>query len=314
MNKNTLNNILVNMAIFEDVAKSGSFSGTAQALQMTPSSVSKRIHQLEDKLGIKLIERTTRSMRLTSTGELFLKHCQNMLDEANLAVEVANQSAELLAGDVTIGVPDSFASHMMGSQFIDFIKQYPDINLNIKVTDDALDLLRENIDCAIEISETPSDYLIAKPLRQVRQVLCATPRYLASSSYAIAHPLDLKNHDCLYLGETPEDNQWRFVQVTDISSEPIEQITVTVSGRYVVNHAGMRLDGVLNDLGIGSFPDFVIEDALSKGTVIEVLPNWQLKSKFQGTAWLTLLPNKFRPLRLRALIKFLLEQKSPTIK
>ncbi len=301
------------MAIFEDVAKSGSFSGTAQALQMTPSSVSKRIHQLEDKLGTKLIERTTRSMRLTNTGELFLKHCQNMLDEANLAVEVANQSTELLAGDVTIGVPDSFASHMMGSQFIDFVKQYPDINLNIKVTDDTLDLLRENIDCAIEITETPSDYLIAKPLRQVRQILCATPRYLASSSYPIEHPLDLKNHDCLYLGETLEDNQWRFVQITDMSSEPPEQITVAVSGRYAVNHAGMRLDGVLNDLGIGSFPDFVVEDALKDGTVIEILSNWQLKSKFQGTAWLTLLPNKFRPLRLRVLIKFLLEQKSPTI-
>ena len=304
MNKNTLNSLLINMAIFEDVAKSGSFSGTAQALQMTPSSVSKRIHQLEDKLGTKLIERTTRSMRLTNTGELFLKHCQNMLDEANLALEVANQSVEMLAGDITIGVPDSFASHKMGSQFIDFMKQYPDINLNIKVTD---------IDCAIEISETPPDYLIAKPLRKVRRVLCATPRYLASSSYAIEHPLDLKNHDCLYLGETPEDNQWRFVQVTDIPSEPTEQIIVIVSGRYAVNHADMRLEGVLNDLGIGSFPDFVIEDALNDGTVIEVLPNWQLKSKFQGTAWLTLLPNKFRPLRLRALIKFLLEQKSPTI-
>lgn len=313
MNKNTLNSLLINMAIFEDVAKSGSFSGTAQVLQMTPSSVSKRIHQLEDKLGTKLIERTTRSMRLTNTGELFLKHCQNMLDEANLAVEVANQSVEVLAGNVTIGVPDSFASHKMGSQFIDFMKQYPDINLNIKVTDDALDLLRENIDCAIEISETPPDYLIAKPLRKVRRVLCATPRYLASSSYAIEHPLDLKNHDCLYLGETPEDNQWRFVQVTDMSSEPTEQVIVIVSGRYAVNHADMRLEGVLNDLGIGSFPDFVIEDALNYGTVIEVLPHWQLKSKFQGTAWLTLLPNKFRPLRLRVLIKFLLEQKSPTI-
>ena len=71
--------------------------------------------------------------------------------------------------------------------------------------------------------------------------------------------------------------------MTDISSEPIEPIIVTVDRRYTFNHAGMRLDGVLNDLGIGSFPDFVIEDALNDGTMLEVLPGWQLKSKYEGT-------------------------------
>lgn len=301
MNKNTLNSLLLNMAIFEDVAESGSFSATAEALQMTPSSVSKRINQLEDKLGSKLIERTTRSMRLTNTGELFLKHCHNMLAEANSAVEVANQSSQVLAGDVTISVPDSFASDVMSPIFTEFLKKYPEINLRVVVTDNRLDLLRDPIDCAIEISKTPPDYLIAKPLRQVRQVLCATSKYLREHT-SITHPLELQSHDCLYLGETPDDNVWRFLNMNDKTLEPI---TVTVSGRYAVNHAGVRLDGVLNNLGIGSFPDFVVEQALNDGLIVEVLPNWQLKSKYEGTAWLTYLPNKFRPLRLRALIEFL---------
>ncbi len=300
MNKNTLNSLLLNMAIFADVAESGSFSATAEALQMTPSSVSKRINQLEDKLGSKLIERTTRSMRLTNTGELFLKHCQNMLAEATSAVEIANQSSEVLAGDVTISVPDSFASDVMSPIFTKFLKRHPEINLRLVVTDDRLDLLRDPIDCAIEISKTPPDYLITKPLRQVRQVLCATSKYLGEHT-SITHPLELQSHDCLYLGETPDDNVWRFFNINDKTLEPI---TVTVSGRYALNHASMRLDGVLNNLGIGSFPDFVVEQALNDGLIVEVLPNWQLKSKYEGTAWLTYLPNKFRPLRLRALIEF----------
>lgn len=289
------------MAIFETVADLGSFSAAAEALQMTPSSVSKRITQLENRLGTKLIERTTRSMRLTNTGNSFLTYCQNMLNEANTAVEVVNQSLELLAGDVSIGIPKSFASHVMGSLLVDFLKQYPDIHLKAVVTDDSLDLLRDNVDCAIEISESPPDYLIAKPLREVRQVLCATPQYLVSHPHSIKHPSDLKHHDCIYLGESPDDNQWRFVSSTD----PITDITIKVSGCYAVNHTGMRLEGVLNHLGVGCFPDFVVTKALDNGTIIEVLPDWQLKSKYEGIVWLTYLPNKFRPLRLQALIDFL---------
>ncbi|PNK59812.1 LysR family transcriptional regulator [Psychrobacter sp. FDAARGOS_221] len=302
MNKTTLHGLLLNMAIFETVADLGSFSAAAEALQMTPSSVSKRITQLEDTLGTRLIERTTRSMRLTGTGGSFLTYCQNMLKEANAAVEVANQSLEVLAGDVSIGVPKSFASHVMGGLLVAFLKQYPDIRLKAVITDNSIDLLRDNVDCAIEISESPPDYLIAKPLREVRQVLCATPQYLASHPYPIKHPLDLKHHDCIYLGETPDDNQWRFLNINDKTLEPI---TVTVSGRYAVNHTGMRLEGVVNHLGVGCFPDFVVTEALSSGTVVEVLPDWQLKSKYEGVAWLTYLPNKFRPLRLQVLIEFL---------
>lgn len=296
-----LHGLLLNMAIFETVADLGSFSAAAEALQMTPSSVSKRVAQLEERLGAKLIERTTRSMRLTNTGNSFLTYCKNMLNEAHNAVEVVHQSIEVLAGDVSIGVPKSYASHVIGGLFIDFLNQYPDIHLKTVVTDDSFDLLRDNVDCAIEIKESPPDYLIAKPLRDVRQILCATPQYLASHPHPIKTPSDLTHHQCIYLGETSDDNKWRFVNL----SEPMADIMIEVSGRYAVNHTGMRLEGVLNHLGVGCFPDFAATKALDSGAVVEVLPHWQLKSKYEGTAWLTYLPNKFRPLRLQALIDFL---------
>ncbi len=296
MNKNKLHDLLLNMAIFDEVAEQGSFSATAQALQMTPSSVSKRIAKLEDELNVKLIERTTRTMRLTNTGEQFRTHCHNMLNEANSAIAITQQAQDKLIGEVSISAPKAFANLVLQPVILQFLQAYPHINVQVLATDTPVDLLRKNIDCSIEIG-TPSDYLIAKPLLAVRQVLCATPHYLSSQSPPIT-PIDLQKHNCLSLGETDNDNQWLFIK-ENLS------ITVNVTGRYVVNHSNMRLQGVLNHLGIGCFPDFVVKNLLETGELVEVLTDWQLQANYHGMAWLTYLPNKFQSLRLRRFIEFL---------
>ncbi len=297
MNKNKLYDLLLSMAIFDEVAKHNSFSATAQTLQMTPSSISKRIAQLENNLGIKLIERTTRSMRLTNTGEKFLTHCQNMLSEVNAAVQIAEQSQDKLVGDICISAPKAFANLVLQPLILQFLQDYPSINIQVVVSDEPVDLLRDNIDCSIEIG-IPSDYLIAKPLLTIRQVICTTPSYLASHRSPINIPLDLQYHNCLYLGENNNDNQWLFMK--DDKKE-----TVSVTGCYVTNHSNMRLQAVLHHLGIGCFPDFVVKHLLNTGELIEILPDWQLQSKYHGVAWITYLPNKFQPLRLRTFIAFL---------
>ncbi len=298
MNKNKQQDLLVNMAIFNEVATQGSFSATAQALQMTPSSVSKRIAKLEEELAVRLIERTTRSMRLTNIGEQFLSHCQTMLQEVDSAVAVAQRSQDELLGEVSISAPKAFANLVLQPLVLQFLQEFKQINVQILATDVPVDLLRENIDCSIEIG-TPSDYLIAKPLLAVRQVLCATPHYLSHHQKPTT-PTDLQHHSCLSLGESQGDNQWHFVKDD-------KQMTITVDGRYVVNHSNMRLQGVLNHLGIGCFPDFVVKDLLDKGELVEVLADWQLQANYHGMAWITYLPNKFQSLRIRTFVNFLRE-------
>ncbi len=298
MNKNKLHDLLLNMAIFDEVAEQGSFSATAQALQMTPSSVSKRIAKLENELNVKLIERTTRTMRLTNTGEQFRTHCKNMLNEANSAITITQQAKDKLIGNVSISAPKAFANLVLQPIILQFLQAYPHINVQVFVTDTPIDLLRENIDCSIEIG-MPSDYLIAKPFLAVQQVLCATPHYLNNQSPPIT-PIDLQHHSCLSLGENPHDNQWLFIKGS-------QSVSVNVTGRYVVNHSNMRLQGVLHHLGIGCFPDFVVKHLLDKGELVEVLADWQLQANYHGIAWLTYLPNKFQLLRLRTFLQFLQE-------
>lgn len=302
MNKNRRHDLLLNMALFSEVAQMNSFSATAERLQMTPSSISKRIAKLESELGVKLLERTTRSMRLTHTGERFLVHCQNMLDEADTAIEMAKSSQDKLKGNISISAPIAFAKHILQPLVIQFMQQYPDINVQLLCSDSPIDLLRENVDISIEIGHTPSEFLIAKPFICIRQVLCASTEYL-SNYPPLSQPQDLLKHKCLYLGESETDNQWQFV---NIASDGETSETVTVQGSFVTNHSGIRLQGVKSNLGIGCFPDFVVKKDLLNGELIEVLTDWQLQSKYHGMTWLTYLPNKFQSLRHRTFVQFLL--------
>ena len=153
------------------------------------------------------------------------------------------------------------------------------------VTDLSADSFPDGADCAIMITESPPESFIAKKLKPVRQILCASPKYLAQ--YGVPkQPQDLSQHQCIALGELPQDRRWVLQRGEGL-------IKVLVQGRYAVNHSEMRLHGVLQGFGIGALPEFVVREEVESGRLVEVLSDWRLLSKYQGYLWLVYPSNRY---------------------
>jgi len=178
-----------------------------------------------------------------------------------------------------------------------FLARYPEVDVQLIITDRTVDLFEESVDLAIRITDAPPPGLAGRPLTTIRHLVCASPQYLAAHGTP-AHPRDLAQHSCLYLGEDERDRHWRF-------QRGAEEATVRVSGRYVANHSEVRLDGARQHLGIASLPEFTAREALAKADLVTVLDDWEHKTDYAGTAWLLYPPNRFLAAKLRAWIDFL---------
>lgn len=287
------------MAVFVRVVECGSFTIAARELGMTPSAASRQVTRLEKALRMRLLERTTRKLKLSEPGVEAFRHCRDMLSAAHDAVGVADRFMEAPHGLVRVSVPKAFGRVVIQPLIPSFLEQYPAVDLQLLVTDRDVDLIDDCVDIAIRVTDTPAPGLVARPLTEVRHVLCATPTYLAAHGVP-THPDDLATHDCLYLGEHPGDNLWHFRRGDDST-------TVPVRGRYVVNHSEMRLEGILHHLGIGCLPYFTARAALGDGRVVQVIENWQFIAPYQGTAFALYAPNRFLPPKFRVFIDHLVE-------
>lgn len=241
-------------------------------------------------------------MRLTDVGQEVLLHAQGMLNAAQTVQQIAQSTMAQPCGQVVMAAPKAFAWTVLQPLIPQFLDLHPHVSLHMMVTDVSADTMPEGVDCAVMITPNPPELYIAKALRPVRQLLCASPEYLARAG-APLHPQELIHHQCIALGEVPNDRRW-VLQRDD------EVVKVMVQGRYTVNHSGMRLEGVLRGLGISSLPDFVAQDWVSAGRLVEVLPEWRLLSRYQGYLWLVYASNRFVPPALAELLKFLKQKLS----
>lgn len=297
MRTNQLIHLLPDMAVFARVVASGSFSAVARELGLSPSAVSRQISRLEQELGVRLLERSTRKLRLTELGSEVFGFCQQILNSAQATQAVSEQFMALPRGRVVLAAPKAFSRLVLQPLIPAFLARYPDIELQLLVADREVDWIEDAVDVAIRITEQPPQTLVARPLLKVRQLLCASPRYLERYGRP-EQPLDLLRHQCLVLGEQAGDQRWHF-------RRGAENVSVEVGGRYAVNHSEMRLDGILHELGIGCLPMFTAQAQLQSGELVEVLPDWELLTSYQGMAWLLYAPNRFLPPKVRALIDYL---------
>lgn len=291
--------LMPDLAAFILVVNEGSFTGAAKKLDVTPSALSKLMTRLEKALSVKLIERTTRRLSITPAGKQVYDQAIIMVNAAERAVELSESDHTELSGSLTVAAPEAFLNSVLQPLVVPFLHSHPDIQLKLRVADGEIDLLRDGIDLAFKLTDTPDENLVLKEIGKTNLVLCASPGYIADRGQP-QHPTDLAKHDCLYLAETDSDNIWDFFQGEEYHS-------ITVSGRYAVNHSQMRLAGVKNALGIGIFHDFVIAEALEKGEVVPVLEGWTIKSAYHGAIAMQYPQTKYMPARLRALIDYLVK-------
>ncbi|MBL4288314.1 LysR family transcriptional regulator [Vibrio fluvialis] len=297
--------LLPDLATFILVVNEGSFTAAAHKLGVTPSALSKLLTRLELALSVKLFERTTRKLIITQAGQKVYDQCLVMVNAAQQAVELSGSDHTEPSGALTVAAPEAFLNSVLQPFVVPFLKKYPQIQLKLRAADGEIDLFKHNIDVAFKLTDKPDENLVLRELCKTNLVLCASPDYLEERGVP-THPTQLTEHDCLYLAETDKDHLWDFLKDDEFH-------TVSVSGRYAVNHSQMRLNGVKNGLGIGIFHDFVVQDALAEGKVVQLLKDWTIKSNYHGAIAMQYAQTKYMPARLRVFIDYVMKHLSPKL-
>jgi DNA-binding transcriptional LysR family regulator len=259
------------MRVFSAVVDAGSFVGASTALDMSKAAVSRYVGELESRLGVRLLHRTTRKLSLTPEGEVFHARCRELLggvDEAE--AEITSRSGEA-SGVLRINVPFSFGLLHLAPLWVEFMAQHPKVTLDVTLADRVVDLVEEGFDLAVRIARLPNSSLVSRPLSSTRMVLCASPAYLESRG-SPSHPSDLASHDVLAYSLFSMGDQWEFTG----SQEGTERVvSVKVTPRMRTNSGDTCRVAALRHQGIVLQPTFLVGPDLLAGTLVEVMPAWR---------------------------------------
>lgn len=252
------------------VADAGSFTRAAERLGVSKAQVSKQVTALEAALGVKLLHRTTRRVALTEAGRLYLEHARqarDALDEADRAVSAARTEVE---GLIRLTAPTSLGDGFLVDLLADFRAQYPAVRFDVDLSITTRDLVAEGFDFAIRMARTLDPNLVARPLGVVREAIVASPAYLAvHAPDGVKEPNDLSRLEALRNRSFRDEGRW-------LLQRGEETIAVPVQGGLAINHfIGLRRAAVLG-LGVVRLPRYLLGDELKRGTLVELLPDWQL--------------------------------------
>ncbi|MEY8264094.1 MAG: LysR substrate-binding domain-containing protein, partial [Bermanella sp.] len=237
------------------------------ALGLPKSTVSRKITQLEERLAVRLLQRTTRTLSLTDTGSAYYQQCSRIIadvQEANIAVTEMQSKP---VGTLRITAPALFGSLVLSDIVADFLQRNPGIQVNMVLTDQTLDLIQEGIDVAFRVGVLADSSLIARPLGVVNVITCASPAYIEEHGKP-AHPEELKQHHILCWGQ--HMNSWEF--------DTPEQVNVDLKARVKVNDAFSLRKLAINGLGIARLPAFLCADDIKAGLLQPVLCDWSYRS------------------------------------
>jgi DNA-binding transcriptional LysR family regulator len=257
---------LNDVAIFARVVEAGSFTGAARLLGVPKTSVSRRVAELERQVGVRLLHRTTRSLRPTDAG----RHYYEQSSAALRTIEAANeQLAEARAepsGTIRVSAPVGFAGFFLGQTVFEFLEAYPKASVELLLTDDKLNLVEAGIDIAFRTGSLTDSTLVARKLGASHKVLCASPQYLARRGMP-EQPGDLRQHDCIIAGRSIAGAQW-------VLEGPGGQQTIAVNGRLAANTMEIAAGAVLKGLGIAQLPASAAAPAIAEGRLLRVLPDY----------------------------------------
>lgn len=262
------------------LARQQSFTQAAERLDVSKAAVSQKIKALELQVGVQLVHRTTRSVRLTEAGHALVQELEQPFTLIAQSFQQVLDSSGPIRGLVRMTAPVAFARQHLVPALTDFLNSYPQIRVQLEVSDRLISLTKEGYDLAVRHSDSLPDNYVAHPLCQTRTLLVASPNYLSHSA-GLNHPQDLNQHNCLYYPRGTKLPIWRFQhrQHTDDLTE------VQIQARFATNNSESIRDGALNGLGVAMLPDFSAQAALSSGELVEVLPDWQCLEEFAQQIW-----------------------------
>lgn len=252
---------LKQISSFVGVASRGSLSATARSEGVTPAIIGRRLDALEQRLGVKLLLRTTRKVSLTFEGAAFLEDCQRILNDLANAEASVSLGGIKASGHLRVSAPAGFGRLHVAPLVRDFLEANPDVTCSLDLTDRLVDLVNENIDCAIRIGDLPDSSLVSIRLAENRRVVVASPAYIAHHG-APTRPEDLATHNCLSLGQ---QRGWAF------RTDEGEAITVKVSGRLECNDGAVLHQWALLGDGLAWRSLWEVEADLRAGRLVTVL-------------------------------------------
>ncbi|MCU6302868.1 LysR family transcriptional regulator [Enterobacter cloacae] len=257
------------MQIFMRVAEAGSFVRAAETLSLPSSTVTSTIKNLEKYLQVRLLNRTTRRVSLTSEGGQYLAQCREILSLIEHAESSLTDSVKRPQGRLRVDMPAGIAHFIVMPNLQDFYRRYPEIYLMIGVSDRQVDLVQEGVDCVIRTGELTNSTLVARPVGRFRWVTCASPDYLRE--YGVPQsPAELSRHRAIHYfsSQTRRADELRFQQGSEMRY-------VSVNGQAAVNETGLYIKMCLEGYGLAQLAENVIAEHLEQGTLVEVMSDWQ---------------------------------------
>lgn len=259
---------LTAMKVFSEVAATGSFTATADRLEMSRAMVTRYVAEMEQWLQARLLQRTTRSVTLTDAGEIALRRCQQMLAiSQDLEEESATTAQGELRGQLRLTCSVSFAFAQLGAAIADFLALHPQLKIDLDASEGSVNLVEKRIDLAIRISAEPDPLLVGRPLAPCASALVASPAYLADHGTP-QEPADLARHRCLSYANFGR-SVWEL-------SRGDRTERVAVSARFSANEATTLMRAALSGGGIALQPTYLVSPLLRSGELRAVLPEWSL--------------------------------------
>ena len=313
MNKYMLDHFS-NIRVFIGVVQSGSFSAAARMSNTTPSSITRQIASLEERLGVRLLNRTTRSMDLTDAGRTYYERALNLVREYE---EMNQEVADLEAtprGLLRVSASFSLGATRLASILPEFLSTYPEVKVELALSDRIVDLVEDRVDVAIRISQSlPDSNLIARKLFRYQRIICASPTYLREFSVPQS-PQELSQHECLtfHAGggfdfSRPGGKVWNLRKDNKVE-------TVSVDGRIDSNSLTALIAAALKGFGLFLTPRWVVEEYLSRGELEIVLGDYEVNPSERETwVYAVYASNRFLSPKVRAFIDFIaIELHEPT--
>ena len=282
--------------VFFNVVEANGFGAAARRLETTPASVSRRVKSLEQRLGVRLLQRTTRKLSMTEAGERYFREGRRLLHELHDLEQALTASAHEPEGELRIVAPMSFGQRRFAPVVARFAKLHPKLRFSLILEDRETDLIDEAADLAIRIGYPADSSMIARAITLVPRYLCASPEYLERRGYPES-PEDLLHHDCLHYNLISEREEWTFL------GDDGEQ-TLVIKGSFCSNNGDVLAEAAMQGLGITLLPNFIVEEGLADGRLVKVLEDYERTP----LTLFALYPSRHHvPAKTRRFLEYLLE-------
>ena len=291
---------LAGIAVFTEVAKQGGFTAAAKSLGLSKSTVSKQIARLEDRLGVRLLHRTTRRLSLTEVGRAYYERCRLIIDEASDAEQAVTQLHAEPRGTLKVNVPMSFGILHVAKILPAFMTLYPDLHVAMELNDRRVDLIEEGLDLAIRIGELSDSTLVARRIAPCRFAVIASPDYWNKFGRP-KHPTDLPQYNSLIYTLRQRPQIWHF-------DGPDGPLDIQVSGTLHANNGDFLLQSALTGTGVYFCPTFFCGVHLAEGRLEQVLTDFPIRETSVYAVWP---PSRHLSAKVRAFVDFMVDAYGP---